>query len=258
MLSKILKHEFKATYRIFIGIYIGLAALTGLGNFVIPLLDKYENIPFMIGFGFATMILVLGYIFIIMSPYIFLSVRFYRTTATREAYLTFTIPADTKTILIGKYLNTMFWTVVTAGLWYLSLVTFDTFSGMFDQLHFDRDFFLSMLSLLLSIHVSILSIFSAISLSQLARNHRLLVSIGFLIAQYTVQQIVSVIVLIPVMLSQIQVDMSSDSLDLYGGIQPDAVDSLPTFLLSFAISIVFSVVYFFLSNYMLKKKLNLL
>lgn len=249
MLSKILKHEFKATYRIFIGIYIGLAALTGLGHFVIPLLDKYENFPFMIGFGFAMLIMVLGYVFIIMSPYIFLSVRFYRTTATREAYLTFTVPADTQTILIGKYLNTMFWTVVTAGLWYLSLVSFDKFAMMPDT--FDKDFFLSMLSMLLSIHVSILSIFSAISLSQLARNHRILVSIGFLIAQYTVQQIVSVIVLMPVLVSQIQVDNP----DLY---QLDAVDSLPTFLISFAISITFSVVYFLLSNYMLKKKLNLL
>lgn len=249
MLSKILKHEFKATYRIFIGIYIGLAALTGLGKLVLPLANKYENVPLMIGFGFAVLILVLGYIFIFMSPYIFLSVRFYRTTATREAYLTFTIPADTKTILIGKYLNTMLWTVVTIGLWYLSLFTLGKFMVVFD--HFNKEFFLFILSLLPGIHVSILSIFSAISLSQLARNHRLLVSIGFFIAQYTVQQIVSVIVMMPVLVSQIQVDNP----DLY---QPDSVDSLPNFLISFAISIVFSLVYFFLSNYMLKKKLNLL
>lgn len=255
MLRKILKHEFKATYRLFVPIYIVLAALTGFSCIIYPLFDKYESVLAVIGFGLTMLAIVLGYFFIFMSPYIFLSMRFYRTTATREAYLTFTIPADTKTILFGKYLNALFWSVLTSGLCYLSFFIFINFTGdMKDTFKLDGDLILALLSILLSISLAILTIFTAISLSQLVHEHRVLASLGFSAALYTIHQIVGVIVMLPLMFKSIEsaVELSDDT--FASGMQYSDL----TFLISFAISIAFSVAYFFISNYMLKKKLNLL
>lgn len=260
MLRKILKHEFKATYRYFVPIYIVLAALTGFGCIIYPLFDKYENVLAVIGFGLTMLAIVLGYFFIFMSPYIFLSMRFYQTTATREAYLTFTIPADTKTILFGKYLNALFWSVMTSALCYLSFFVFTCFTGnMKDAFEIDNDLVLALLSILLSMSLAILTIFTAISLSQLVHEHRVLASLGFSAALYTIQQIVSVVVMLPIMFTRIEsaVELSDNS--FASGMQySGSSDEHLTFLISFAISIIFSVAYFLISNYMLKKKLNLL
>ncbi len=252
MLRKILKHEFKATYRLFVPLYIVLAALTGLSFLIYALFHKQESVLSVIVFGLTTLVIILGYFFILMAPYVFLSMRFYRTTATREAYLTFTVPADTKTILFGKYLNALFWSVLTSVLCYLSFFIFTRFTGDIQgAFEIDENRALFLLSILLSISLAILTIFTAISLSQLVREHRVLASLGFAAALYTIQQIVSVVVMLPIMLKRPDHGVAL-------GMHPDFSGEQLIFLISFAISIVFSIAYFLISNYMLKKKLNLL
>lgn len=262
MLTKIIKHEFKATYRTFIPIYIALAIVTGAACLFLPALSKYNNSILAIVMGFGIILLVLGFIFVIMSPYIFLSLRFYKTTATREAYLTFTIPADTKIILLGKFIVTFIWTTVTILLW---LLAFIALSYRFDfglSFSFDSTILLQILYLIASISCSILTIFAAISLSQLVRDHRVIASFGFYMALTTVQQIVSVVVLIPMMLKELSAAGDAEY-TAFGMTVEGMSSSGPTldatvYVLSLIISIVFSLVFYFMANYMLKKKLNLL
>lgn len=114
-------------------------------------------------------------------------------------------------------------------------------------------------SFLLSCALSILQIFTAISLGQLVRDHRIIASLAFYAALYTVQQIISVVVLLPFMITEMSKDMST-GIDTFSMSLGTNTDGMPVsiFLLSIIISVVFSVVFFFLSNYILKKKLNLL
>jgi len=252
MLTKIIKHEFKATYRTFIPIYIALAIVTGAACLFLPALSKYNNSILSIVMGFGIILLVLGFIFVIMSPYIFLSVRFYKTTATREAYLTFTIPTDTKIILLGKFIVTFIWTTVTILLW---LLAFIALSYRFDfglSFSFDSNIVLQILYLAASISCSILTIFAAISLSQLVRDHRVIASFAFYMALTTVQQIVSIAALIPIMLKELSASGDAEY-TASGTVTSDTT----VYVLSLIIGIVFSLVFYFISNYMLKKKLNL-
>lgn len=265
MLSKLIKHEFKATYRIFLPIYIGLAIITGFASAILFVTSAYENTLLNIAFGFGMVIVVLSYIFVVMSPYIFLSLRFYRTTATREAYLTFTVPADTKVILLAKFIVSLAWTLLTLLLWFLSLIIFmsaiqgegPAFSDFF-SLYDSESMILQILTIIISIANSILTIFAAISLSQLVRDHRIIASFAFYAAIYTVQQIISVCALLPFMFDSFTSEDAALSYSTgmtFGGIMSSYSG---VYIISYIISLGISTACFFLSNYMLKKKLNLL
>lgn len=267
MLGKLIKHEFKSTYRIFIPIYIGLALLIAAACLFIELLKHYNSAPLTIISGFGIILLVFGIIFVFISPYIFLSMRFYKTTATREAYLTFTVPAETHQILLGKFIVSFAWTVVTMILAYFSIAILFAAGGAqikdmtsFLITTFEEDTSLmitQIISLLLSCALSILQIFTAISLGQLVRDHRIIASLAFYTALYTVQQIVSIVVLLPFMLSGIRKDLSSEIDTFSTGLQ-SSTPTMSVLFLSIILSVVFSIAFFFLSKFILKKKLNLL
>ncbi len=273
MLKKLMKHELKATYRTFLPIYLGLAIITGVVSLAMTLLDKIDSVLTGLGFGFSILILVLGFIFVIMSPYLFMSMRFYRTTATREAYLTFTVPADTKTILLAKFLIAFMWTIVTVVLWLLAfgivmaVILDENVLGKFFNELFSAsnlvEMVLEILSSLVSIAGSILTIFAAISLSQLVRDHRVLASFGFYAAIYTVQQILGIIVLIPFILANMDTINSVNSGDsaefsLRYSTAPFGGAGMTAYVVTLLLYVGISVACYFLSNYMLKKKLNLL
>lgn len=258
-----MKHEFKATYRTFIPIYIALAIVTGAACLFLPALFKYNNSILAIVTGFGIVLLVLGYIFVIMSPYIFLSMRFYKTTATREAYLTFTIPADTKIILLGKFIVTFIWTTVTILLWLLSFMALSYRFNFGLSFSFDSNILLEILYLIASISCSILTIFAAISLSQLVRDHRVIASFAFYVALTTVQQIVSIAALIPMMLKELNA-VGNAGYTAFGitveemGASSTPISDTSVYVLALITGAAFSVAFYFIANYMMKKKLNLL
>lgn len=266
MLGKLIKHEFKSTYRIFVPIYIGLALLISAACLFIQLLKHYNSAPLTIISGFGIILLVFGIIFVFISPYIFLSMRFYKTTATREAYLTFTVPAKTHEILLGKFIVSYAWTIITIILAYFSVTILCTAGGasVKDMFHFifnggNELMAIQIFSFLISFALSILQIFTAISLGQLVRDHRIIASLAFYAALYTVQQIISIVAILPFMITEISKDIST-GMDTFSTSLGTQTGGLPIhiYLLSIILSVVFSVVFFFLSNYILKKKLNLL
>lgn len=276
MLKKLIKHEFKATYRIFLPIYIALAALTGLACLAIRFIDDYSPALLQIASGFGIIVVVLGFMFVILSPFIFLAMRFYRTTATREAYLTFTVPADTKLILLAKFIVSYLWSAVTIILWLFAFLTFlnsvsDPSEGnlivAFFKTMFGEEELLSsllyMAVLAMTLASSILMIFAAISLGQLVRDHRVIASFAFYAALYTVQQIVSVLAMLPWMLSIFKTSQDvtvgeAEVVTEFGFHAATGGDDVSMFVLSIVLSLVFGVIFYFLSNYMLNKKLNLL
>ncbi|MCM1244120.1 MAG: hypothetical protein NC293_00570 [Roseburia sp.] len=272
MLGKLIKHEFKATYRTFVPIYIGLVILTGAACLFLELLRKFDQTALVVGSGFGMIIVVLGMIFVFLSPWIFLSMRFYRTTATREAYLTFTVPADTKIILLAKFIATYVWTVLTVILGYVSvaiLVVSNKGGNFWDILTFVFDnttgglIALQIISFLVSFASSVLHIFASVSLGQLVRDHRVIASLAFYAALYTVHQIVSVLVLLPWMFTELTTEGAPETSGFSVGITSNVntstnSESIQLFLITIVINLIFSAAFYVLSNFLLKKKLNLL
>jgi len=114
---------------------------------------------------------------------------------------------------------------------------------------------LQILTLALGFANTLFAIFTAICLGQLVRDHRVIASIAFYAAIYTVQQIISVIATLPYLMTELKV--SSSSVEYSSSLAASQSD-VPPLVISLVISVVFIAVEYLLSNYLLKKKLNLL
>ncbi len=263
MLKKLIKHEFKATYRFYLPIYIALAVLVALACGFLNIVEIFDvNEVFLsITLPLGAVVGLLAIIFALISPYIFICLRFYRSTATREGYLTFTLPASTNQILFSKFVVSFFWAILTVGITTLAIfvlcaVGFDpemTFTAIHQLFRSNEFNFATLLSFVVGYANSILSIYTAISLGQFVRDHRVIASIAFYAAAYTVQQIVSLVVLIPVMLGSgtfTNTDFTNAETITY----PDLGMMN---IVSITISLVFCVIFYFVSERILDRKLNL-
>ena len=258
MLKKLIKHEFKATYRFYVPVYIALAALVALACGFLTVIDHFDvNELFLsITLPLGAIVGFLAIVFTVLSPYIFICLRFYRSTATREGYLTFTLPASTNQILFSKFLVSFFWAVLTVGVTTLAIfvllaVGFDpdmTFTAIHQLFHSNEFNFTTILSFVVGYANSILAIYASISLGQFVRDHRIIASIAFYAAIYTVQQIVSLVVLIPAMIGS-GIFSKGDTLNYS--------DTGMLTIISLIISVVFSVIFYVISERILDRKLNL-
>ncbi len=268
MLKKVIKHEMIATWRIFLPIYIGLVILTAISCGFAFIANRVDTEVATAILGMGTVLLILTLMFVLLSPYIVLAVRFYKSTATREAYLTFTLPANTNTILFAKFLVGFLWLTITFILWYLSFglivcgFTEEEFVATFIKDIFASQgvpmILLQLGTIVIGLASSVLMVFASISLSQLVRDHRVLASIAFYFGLYTVQQIISTIILIPVMIGEIGSSIVEEPVSI-AAIEP-SVDSalMGTYLIALLVSALFGVACYFISKYLLSKKLNLL
>lgn len=257
MLKKLFKHEFKATYRFYLPIYIALAILITLACVYLKITEHFDvNELFLsITMPLGTVVGVLAILFTLISPYIFICLRFYRSTATREAYLTFTLPATTNQILLSKFLVSLIWAVLTAAVTLLALLVLAavgidaelTFSAIREFLNYSQFDVMTFLSFVFGYINSILAIYAAISLGQFVRDHRVIASIAFYVAIYMVQQIVSLVVLIPIMIGTGVFSNPDDALADMGILSWTSI----------GISILFSVIFYLISNRILDRKLNL-
>lgn len=102
MLKKLFKYDFEATCRIFLVLYGIIAFLTVLGKILFTLVpDGLENVPLL-------SVLVPTYILLIIGLFagfrIYLVVRFYRSLFTDEGYLYHTLPVKPWQLITSKLL----------------------------------------------------------------------------------------------------------------------------------------------------------
>ena len=114
MLKQLLKYEFKATGRVYGGLYLALAVLSVLlgvsfrGKTILP-----ENA------GQVTLLLILAYVLVLVAIAVLCIVtmiqRFYQNLLGREGYLMHTLPVTESQLILSKLLSTMVW-VLCSGL----------------------------------------------------------------------------------------------------------------------------------------------
>ncbi len=119
MFAKLLKNEFKATYKMML-LFSGLLLLTALlaalvvrflnitgmteTNAVFPLKEVIGSLLLMAAM-FALIVYVTG-------SFIFLVVRYYKSRFTDEGYLTFTLPATSRQIFLSSYVSILIWNLI--------------------------------------------------------------------------------------------------------------------------------------------------
>lgn len=123
MLGKLLKHDLRATARVYVPVILGFIGMCIINkiSFEMGLNNKMNNnlidifaISFM---GFY----ILSAIALAFATQIFIAMDFYKTMTGNQAYLTHTIPVKTSTVINSKLIISIFWQIITTLLILLSV-----------------------------------------------------------------------------------------------------------------------------------------
>ena len=274
MLGKLMKHEFKNSWKILLPINIG-ALLAGLvvGVFLynMPILEKLpEPLIVLLTFGF------IGYCFLLAAAAIlslvFIVVRYYKSLYSAEGYLTFTLPATTTEILSAKMLTGFIWELINSLCIFGSIFFAASGSMLLAYHNYALDFsnflseFADVMNEVFSMHsiptvlfyvvfglvsmaLRLLTIFMAISLGQLWQEHKILGSVVFYFVINTVMGIISVFTNIGAGTFRMLFSTSyfTSSGDFF----------FHTMTVGLIYSIIFCVAFYFASIYITDHKLNL-
>ncbi|MDF2519582.1 MAG: hypothetical protein K0R84_210 [Clostridia bacterium] len=268
MLGKLLKYELKATGRLFIPLYLTTLIFAVINRFLFPLNNFGEKSSAI--YGIAMTISMFIYVTLIVGLMVMTLIvmiqRFYKNLLGDEGYLMFTLPVQSHKHIFSKLTVSMLWTIVSGVVAFFSILIISTkavsmtevFSTISTALiQFQQDFGISaylagfevIVLGILSLASTILTIYAAIALGHLFNKHKLLISFGMYILLSTVSQIITSIIGI--------IFFSQPLFSPGGSLIPAASLANGILLGSIIYTAAFAVGYFILTNYILKRKLNL-
>lgn len=268
MLSNLMKYEVQATRRIFLPLY-GLIIVFACINkaFFVTNIDKIKGIgaiPFWI--SMTVYVLLIAALFVMTL--VMLIQRFYKNLLSDEGYLSFTLPVKTHLHLDSKLLVTVLWIVLSFLVAILSifLLVIDartvqhfgevwphvvSFLGQFGSSVFGL-MAEGIVLVLLSIAKEVLHIYLSIAVGNFSSKHKLLVGFGVFIGINVIEQIVASLL----MTAGIQTGTFENFRTAMQG--SSAVPTLAGFMgISIAYSAVFGGLFYFFTNWVLSRKLNL-
>ncbi|MDF2485562.1 MAG: putative rane protein [Herbinix sp.] len=211
MLSKLLKHEFKATARLMLPLYLVLCVLTIVDRIALSIEFKgaLNVIPV-----FATFAYGLSIVAIAVVSFVIIVLRFYKNLMTDEGYLMFTLPTKSHQLINSKLLVSFVWNIASILVIILSIFgvmatpdRMDLFRdgyqmfiselkqefGAFNMSLFLFEFIVLMIVGLIN---NILIIYVSIAVGQLFNGHKVLGSFAAYIGIGTVIQIVMTVLFI--------------------------------------------------------------
>lgn len=203
MLGKLIKYEFKASWKYILAIDI-ITVVIGLFAFFISynVSDIIDNLNSAL--VIILMLCLVGYMFSLIAATLLTTiynvVHYYKSLYSSEGYLTFTLPATTGQILSAKMLVSIFWQIATSICVGLSIFFLMAGFALYGAQHGTFDFLTSiddvysefikalgvsgvfsviryLINIFVSIACNLLVFFFAISLGQLWSKHKVLGSI---------------------------------------------------------------------------------
>ena len=132
MLKQLLKYEFKATKRLYFGLYLALALL----SVVLGVTFRQEHaLAHSTSFQNLEVILMIVYVSVILAIAVLCFVntiqRFYQNLLGREGYLMHTLPVNENQLILSKLLTSMVW-VLCSGLVGVVCITVMVSIGVLD------------------------------------------------------------------------------------------------------------------------------
>ncbi len=279
MFVKLFKYEWKTFWKVpaAINLVLLIVTLVGMATLVTPFWDIDSLAIDMLSVT-AIMFYVAAIIAGLIAVVVYTAIRFYRNIYTDEGYLTNTLPVTPRMIILSKLLVSSLWSIISGIVVFLSIFmlifsaaySFEGVRFFRDLLEFDElweawgyllgittdaRYFGILLRILFSIlytvvrvFFSILMLYTAISLGQLFHRHKIAGAVAWYIAEYVFVQMVSSI-FSTVLLYHNWPDSYFFSnfesyyiMVSYGG---------------FLLTTLCCIGMFFLSEFMLKKRLNL-
>ena len=258
MLGKLLKYEYKATSRYFIGLYIVLALLT-IGNKFMLIIEDTSDVQLRVVdilFGIIMASYVIAIIAIAVATVVLMLRRFYFNMLKDEGYLTFTLPATVGQHIASKMIVCITWVIATVVLTGVSIFVV-TYSKDID---YARGISYSVQKLtqlgawgyvaegIIAAIVTVIGMpilmYACLSIGQLYTKHRVVGAILAYIGYYIINQVVSSVFLVICMHSL------GNSYDI-------SAFANQIFIFGIVLSIVVSIASYIATYYILSKKLNL-
>ena len=278
MLGKLLKHEFKAVNRLMIPLHLALVIVTILGRSYIQMAMSNagqellnENLWFSIMSGTLAAFYIIALIAVCIVTQLYLKVlRPRKNLFSDEGYLTHTLPATAASHIWSKLIVCFVWTLVDVLLIMLSIFAMfinksilRDFGELWHELmvSFPDTFGVTvgigvptfLLAALLDTIAGILVIYMCLAIGHSFNSHKILASIGIYVGYTAVSSLVT------------SIFTSLNSSRLYGGaalISSSAYGIVGsyfwwTLIFAIIIGIVTSTAAFLITDYFMKKKLNL-
>ena len=286
MLGKLIKYEWKNTAKVCGSLILFMVILTVVSCII-------YCIPSMSGFlfgddsgSFTPMVLlkimlfflyIISLIGVVYGALIYLGVHFFKSMYSDEGYLTHTLPVTSHQLLISKALVAGIWYFLVTMIMLLSVVSivlvilnsalaaegmsiFEELSANWNQIiltlesALGANLFVEALFYLLQIIVgsfcSALIMFGAITIGQLSSKHKVMMSIISYFAITIGIQVISSILMVPITFYTTQQMIEATDVTL-------SMTTTPTYVLSLLINIIVALILYFISNYIITKKLNL-
>lgn len=269
MLGKLMKHEWNAVMRVMLPANAVLLIITILGRIMISAkIFEVDNAFMQVLGGLSMTIYVLCLLAVGVCCTIFLGWRFYKTVYTDEGYLLHTLPVTANEIVLSKTLVGVCWSLITSILLFASVLILvlgaipaTEFTAVMREMAHYIDVYIGarftawviffVFMLIVGSFYGVLWLFAGISFGQFMPKHKVLGAfIGFGIS-YFAMQIISMVTMFccGIMNKATQMmDGSTDAIISY-------MESV--YLLSFGLSVVFVILFYLFTHYMMNKKLNL-
>lgn len=134
MLKKSIKHEFHATARVMLPVYLAILSLSVVTHFAQRIIDSQHTNGFMrVVAGLTLALFFIGLAVVGFSVIALAVVRFYRSFLSDEGYLTMTLPVNTHKLLSSRLLVSIVWYALTAVVCMLSVFLMAMNSGDWNQ-----------------------------------------------------------------------------------------------------------------------------
>lgn len=260
MLSKLMKHELKATSRLLVPLYMILLLVAIVNRFILNL-NIREGI-FLFFTGFLTITQIVLIIAIIITTVLLMIIRFYKNLLSNEGYLMFTLPVNSHQLIISKLLITLFWVFVGIVIVLSALsITFITSNNIELIVHEIQRIFADLkmffpgkttsmfiqliLLILISAVTNILMIYASIAIGQIFSKHKIIASFVAYAIIYNVIQIVMLAALVIL------------SLIVSGSINFTKLLLNVAFPIGIVLDLIICTIFYIITNYIFERKLNL-
>ncbi|MBS5145305.1 MAG: hypothetical protein KHY89_07335 [Butyricicoccus pullicaecorum] len=263
MFGKLMKYELKSLSKGLLPLY-GAILIVAAINAVMMGTSAEINVD-----GWAQVTAIMLYTALCVSvavmTLIIIVQRFYKGLLGQEGYLMFTLPVPTWQLTCSKLLGASLMCILSGivGITSVLILGAGTFVGpdFFAELreiltYIDGDsilfLFEILIGMLVDISASICQIYLAIALGHLSNQHRVAMSIVWYIAINTVLTFIGAV------LTNVTMNAPGVTDFIFGAIFNSGISNVHEFMwIGIAISAVQGAIFYFITNYVLKNKLNL-
>ena len=268
MVKKLLKYEFQALSKPLIPMYIVMLSIA-VFNRIVQLFEN-DGVAYNIFFISSTILISISVAVCFVYTLAVCVIRFYKNLYSHQGYLTLTLPAGHAEHIFAKLISSLCAMAVSliAVIVAVSICTAgDVFSelikallyilkGFFKATKVNGAFYILefILALIVTTAAELLTIYTSITIGQLAKKNRILLAFGVYFAIYVIWQIVETIILI---VGALLVDTRIAEL-FFEYIAENTYQFIHIALLGYSlIQLIISVAGFFITKKIMRDKLNL-